>query len=118
MSGVIWNNTQCPDATNSNSHGNTCHGHLLLPSITATATQANGLAYTDTWTTQNVTVHLSVQQRWAIRSRRVPPTKPTPRKSSFTAKGSTTDLDGFFSEISFEAAPFRSTEPRPASLST
>ena len=26
--GVIWSNTTCPDGTNSNSHGNTCEGHL------------------------------------------------------------------------------------------
>jgi hypothetical protein len=25
--GVIWNNTTCPDGTNSNNNGNTCVGH-------------------------------------------------------------------------------------------
>lgn len=27
--GVIWNNTTCPDGTNSNDNGNTCEGHLI-----------------------------------------------------------------------------------------
>ena len=27
VTGVIWNNTTCPDNTNSNNHGNTCVGH-------------------------------------------------------------------------------------------
>jgi len=26
--GIIWSNTTCPDRTNSDSHGNTCEGHL------------------------------------------------------------------------------------------
>ena len=28
LSGVTWSNTICPDGTNSNSHGNSCQGHL------------------------------------------------------------------------------------------
>ena len=28
LTGVAWSNTTCPDGTNSNSHGNTCVGHL------------------------------------------------------------------------------------------
>ncbi len=28
FTGVTWSNTTCPDGTNSNSHGNTCVGHL------------------------------------------------------------------------------------------
>ena len=26
--GVTWSHTTCPDATNSDNHGNTCAGHL------------------------------------------------------------------------------------------
>lgn len=29
-SDVVWNNTTCPDGTNSNSNGNTCEGHLQI----------------------------------------------------------------------------------------
>lgn len=28
LTSIVWNNTICPDGTNSNSHGNTCMGHL------------------------------------------------------------------------------------------
>lgn len=28
LTGVIWNNTFCPDSTNSDNNGNTCVGHL------------------------------------------------------------------------------------------
>lgn len=28
ISGIVWNDTICPDGTNSNSHSNTCAGHL------------------------------------------------------------------------------------------
>lgn len=28
LNGVIWNNTICPDGSNSNDHGNTCNDHL------------------------------------------------------------------------------------------
>lgn len=28
ITGVVWDNTVCPDGTNSNSNGNTCAGHL------------------------------------------------------------------------------------------
>lgn len=29
LTGATWTNTQCPDNTNSNDHGNTCVGHLV-----------------------------------------------------------------------------------------
>ena len=29
LTGVTWSNTTCPDGTNSDSHGNTCIGHLV-----------------------------------------------------------------------------------------
>jgi uncharacterized protein YjbI with pentapeptide repeats len=28
LTSIVWSNTTCPDGTNSNSHGNTCAGHL------------------------------------------------------------------------------------------
>jgi hypothetical protein len=28
LSGVIWDDTTCPDGTNSDDHGRTCCGHL------------------------------------------------------------------------------------------
>jgi CSLREA domain-containing protein len=30
LTGVTWDNTTCPDGSNSNEHGNTCEAHLML----------------------------------------------------------------------------------------
>src|SRR5262249_13442053 len=60
LTGVTWSNTTCPDGKNSNNYGNTCLGHLLLPSITASATKLDNTPYTaGAWTNQSVAVQFA-----------------------------------------------------------
>jgi uncharacterized protein YjbI with pentapeptide repeats len=44
FTGVTWSNTTCPDATNSNSHGNTCVGHLTPLAMTSGSLVLGGKA--------------------------------------------------------------------------
>lgn len=88
LSGITWNNTTCPNETNSNSYGNTCIGHLLLPTITASAKKADNTAYSaGSWTTQNVTVHFTCTPAAGRTSESCPADQAYTNAGSFTANG-------------------------------
>ncbi len=112
LTGITWNNTVCPDLTNSNNNGNTCLGHLFLPTITTTATQANGSAYTaGVWTNQNVTVHFTCTAVAGHTPVSCPTDQTFTADGSATANGRATDVFGFFTDTSFGPVQIDKTPP-------
>lgn len=112
LNGVLWSNTICVDETVSNNNGNTCSGHLLLPTIVANANKANNAPYTaGTWSNQNVTVSFTCTPA----SGRTIATCTTAQNFSsdgtFTKEGTATDNAGFFSNTSFGPIQLDKTPP-------
>lgn len=61
LKGVRWNNTTCPDGTNSNLDGGTCTGHLRVPQ---TVTVHVGPNNTMSFSQASVTIHIGDTVRW------------------------------------------------------
>ena len=113
LTGVVWSGTLCPDAVDSSTAGNTCIGHLLLPSIAATANQASGPSYSaGTWANQNVTVHFACSTAVAGRTiATCTANQSYTTDGSFTAQGQATDNAGFFRDASFGPILIDKTAP-------